>query len=197
MGATTLLFCHPASAQEPAAAAPIAAPGSPTPYRINPGDELQVFVWGEERLQRSVRVLPDGSFSFPLVGRIDALNKLPTDIEKVIADGLKSQYRGDVPQVTVSVVSPGGFQFSIIGKVNSPGTFTPGRYLNVIEALSIAGGPSEFAQLSNIVIIRKSGETLTPFRVRLNDVVRGSVTQSDLTPDRIPQIQSGDTIIVP
>lgn len=196
LGAPILLLCLPASAQEPAvASAPTTV--AATPYRINPGDELQIFVWGEERLQRSVRVLPDGSFSFPLVGRVDALNRLPTEIETVISNGLKSQYRGEVPQVTVSVATPAGFQFSVIGKVNNPGTFTPGRYVNVLEALSFAGGPSEFAQLGNIIIIRKAGEGLTSFRVRLNDLLRGSPSQRDLSPEGIPQIHGGDTVIIP
>jgi polysaccharide biosynthesis/export protein len=186
-----------APAQE--AAAPAAAAATPTvnPYRINPGDELQVFVWGEERLQRAVKVLPDGSFSFPLVGRVEAMNKLPTELERVISEGLKSQYRGDVPQVTVSVTSPSGLQFSVIGKVRNPGTFNPGRYVNVLEALSFAGGPSEFANLGNIIIIRKEGENLSSFRVRLSDLLRGSPSADDLTAARIPQIRSGDTVIVP
>lgn len=198
-----LFIITPASAQEPAAA-PVAAAAAPTgnaiavtPYRINPGDELQVFVWGEERLQRSVKVLPDGSFSFPLVGRVDALNKLPTDLETIISNGLKAQYKGDVPQVTVSVTSPVGFQFSVVGKVRNPGTFTPGRYINVLEALSFAGGPADFAQLGNIIIVRKQGEGLTSFRVRLNDLLKGSPSQQDLSTSGIPPIQGGDTVIVP
>ena len=127
-------------------------------YRINAGDQLEVFVWGEERLQRQVRVLPDGSFSFPLVGRVEAEGKLPSDIEGIVSKGLKSQFRGDVPQVTVSVVNPAGLQFSIMGKVRNPGTFNTGRYINLLDALSFAGGPSDFAQLGSILIVRKDGE---------------------------------------
>src|SRR5690349_10525922 len=80
------------------------------PYLIKPGDELDVLVWGDERLQRSVRVLPDGTFAFPLVGQVVAAGRLPAELERVIAAGLQSQYRGQVPQVTVSVKSPAGFQ---------------------------------------------------------------------------------------
>jgi polysaccharide biosynthesis/export protein len=166
-----------------------------TPYRINPGDELEIFVWGEERLQREVRVLPDGSFTFPLVGKIDALNALPGEIEARITRGLEPQYRGAVPQVTVSVKSPAGLQFSVVGKVRNPGTFTPGRYVNALEALSFAGGPTEFAQLGGIVIIRKNGSGLQALRVRLSDTLRGS--PGDLGATTIPQIQGGDTVIVP
>src|SRR5215217_7564829 len=74
-------------------------------YRIYPGDEIEVFVWGDERLQRTVRVLPDGSFSFPLVGQVVAQDQLPVDLERIIAAALRPQYRGVVPQVTVIVKS--------------------------------------------------------------------------------------------
>jgi polysaccharide export outer membrane protein len=166
-------------------------------YRINPGDELEILVWGEERLQREVRVLPDGTFSFPLVGRVDALNRLPTEIERTISAGLKTQYSGTVPQVTVMVRNAAGLQFSVVGKVRNPGTFTPGRYVNALEALSFAGGPNEFAQLGNVMIIRKERGVLTSYRVRLNDVFKGSASASDLTSEAIPQIRGGDTVVVP
>jgi polysaccharide export outer membrane protein len=164
-------------------------------YRINPGDELDVLVWGDERLQRSVRVLPDGTFAFPLVGQVLAAGRLPSELERIITAGLQPQYRGQVPQVTVSVKNPTGFQFSVVGKVKGPGTFTPGRYVNALEALSIAGGATEFADLGNIRIIRKSGDDLLTIRVRVVDALRGSGGRLSTTD--IPQILSGDTLVVP
>jgi len=172
------------------------APATPgVAYRINPGDELDILVWGDERLQRSVRVLPDGTFAFPLVGQVVAAGRLPSELERLITAGLQPQYRGQVPQVTVSVKNPSGFQFSVIGKVKGPGTFTPGRYVNALEALSIAGGPSEFADLNNIRIVRKVGEGLTTIRIALGDAIKGSGNR--LTPAQNPQILSGDTLVVP
>lgn len=195
-----MLVAAPAAPLVAAPAAPLAAQDRitniPGPaYRINPGDELDVLVWGEDRLQRTVRVLPDGTFAFPLVGQVSAAGLLPADLEKIISAGLRSQYRGEVPQVTVSVKTPSGYQFSVIGKVRSPGTFTPGRYVNALEALSIAGGPSEFAQTANVRIIRKSGQQLVTMRVRLSDALKGNL--SNIGPEDIPFIQSGDTLVVP
>jgi polysaccharide export outer membrane protein len=174
---------------------PAFAQAAASAYRINPGDEVEVLVWGDERLQRVLRVLPDGTFAFPLVGQVVAAGKLPADLERVISAGLKGQYRGEVPSVTVSVKSPSGFQFSVIGKVKSPGAFTPGRYVNALEALSIAGGPSEFAQTSNIRIIRKEGNQLRVIPVRIVNVLRGDTSR--LGSEEIPQIVSGDTLVVP
>ena len=177
------------------AAAVAAQPSKLRAYRINPGDEIEVYVWGEERLQRTVKVLPDGTFSFPLVGQIDALNKLPSEIEAEISKGLRSQYRENVPQVTVSVKVPSGLQFSVAGKVKGAGAFTAGRYVNVLEALVMAGGPADFADVSNVAILRKSGTGLVVIKVRLTDILKGNPSGRDLA--GLPQLESGDTVIVP
>jgi len=174
---------------------PPAATVSGTPYRINPGDELEILVWGDERLQRSVLVLPDGTFAFPLVGQVNAAGRLPGDIERVITAGLQPQYKGPVPQVTVSVKKASGYQFSVVGKVRNPGTFTPGRYVNVLEALAIAGGPAEFANPAGARVIRKAGNQLFVVPVRLQDALRGDT--ANLGPNEIPRIESGDTLVVP
>lgn len=177
-----------AQAQEPASGAPA--------YRINPGDELDVLVWGEERLQKRVRVLPDGSFTFPLVGRIDAAGRLPTEIQAIVTEGLRPQYRGDVPEVTVAVVTPAGMQFSVMGRVRNPGTFTSGRYVTVLEALSLAGGPTEFAELGNVMVLRNEGGRTRMYRVRLQNVMRGVPSEEELAVSGM-EIRVGDTVIVP
>ncbi len=164
-------------------------------YRISPGDDLEVMVWGDERLQRIVRVLPDGTFGFPLIGQVMAAGLLPSDLQRVITAGLRPQYKDVVPQVTVSVKNPGGYQFSVIGKVKAPGTFTPGRYVNALEAIGVAGGPTEFAQVNKIKIIRKFGQQLQTIPVQIGPALKGDVDQ--LTPRDSPPIQSGDTLLVP
>ena len=166
-------------------------------YRVNPGDELQISVWREDQLQRTVIVLPDGSLSFPLVGRIDAFGQTPRQIEEAIAAGLAGKYvDGNVPDVTVAVTKTSGLQFSVIGKVSSPGTFSPGRYLTLLEALSLAGGVNEFASLDNVVVVRKSGDGLVVIPVRLSDILR-SKSVSTAAVNALPLIRSGDTVIVP
>jgi polysaccharide export outer membrane protein len=186
-----LLNLAPAASQAQQGTATVPGPA----YRINPGDDLEILVWGDERLQRTVRVLPDGTFGFPLVGQVMAAGRLPSDLERIITVGLRPQYRDVVPQVTVLVKNPNGYQFSVVGKVKSPGTFTPGRYVNALEALGIAGGPSEFAQTNRIRIIRKMGQQLQTIPVPLGDALKGDVDR--LGPGQIPPIQSGDTLVVP
>ena len=183
---------RPPSAARPAAAGDLAAT---RPYRLKPGDLLSIYVWGEDRLSRDIKVLPDGTISFPLVGQISAMNKLPRDVEAEIVAGLKPKYRDTVPQVTVSVKDAVGMQFSIVGKVKNPGAFTSGRYVNVLEAVALAGGPAEFADMGNVRILRKTDGGLTVMRVRLSDILKGNPSDRDLA--GLPQIESGDTVVVP
>ena len=197
VAALCLLAPLPALGQEPQVAARTTVPPLPA-YRINAGDELEIYVWGEERLQRAVKVLPDGTIAFPLVGQVMARGLLPQELERTISDRLASQYREQVPQITVSVVAPSGMQFSVMGRVNAPGTFTPGRYVNVLEALSMAGGPNEFANLDNVLIIRKVGDSLQAFRLRIGSVFKNGGNLDDpRSLASISSIQSGDTVIVP
>ena len=193
LGCALMNLTTAAVAQTPLSVPPSATVAG-TPYRINPGDQLQIMVWGDERLQRSVLVLPDGTFAFPLVGQVNAAGKLPSEIERAITIGLQPQYKGPVPQVTVSVEKASGYQFSVVGKVRSPGTFTPGRYVNALEALAIAGGPSEFANTNAIRLIRKAGDRIFVISVRIQDALRGDTR---LNATDIPRIESGDTMVVP
>jgi polysaccharide export outer membrane protein len=117
-------------------------------------------------------------------------------METLITNGLSAQYVGAVPQVTVSVLVPSGMQFSVMGRVNAPGTFSPGRYVNVLEALSMAGGPSEFANLDNVLIIRKSGEQLSTLNVRLAPLFKTGADAKDVARGNILLIETGDTVIV-
>lgn len=175
---------------------PVAATSAASTYRINAGDQLEVYVWGEERLQREVKVLPDGTIAFPLVGQIRVQGYLPAEVEALITNGLSAQYVGAVPQVTVSVVAPSGMQFSVMGRVKAPGTFTPGRYVNVLEALGMAGGPAEFANLDNVLIIRKSSGKLTTLNARLAPLFKAGAEARDVAGGNIIEIETGDTVIV-
>ena len=193
-----------AQAQAPAQAATAqhsASTAQPTPavstYRINAGDELEIYVWGEERLQRQLRVLPDGTIAFPLVGQLRVAGQMPQEVERMVSDRLRDQYRGEVPFVTVSVRAATGMRFSVLGKVKSPGIFDATRYVNVLEALSQAGGPDEFANLDSITVIRGNGPNAQSYRVRIGQLFRAGVNPQDVQAANLIQIAPGDVIIVP
>lgn len=167
-------------------------------YRINAGDELEVFVWGEERMQRPVRVLPDGSFAFPLAGIIQAEGHSSREVADLIRDRIKGQYRTVVPDVTVAVRDPAGMRFYVIGKVRSPGSFPIGRSVNVVQALSLAGGTAEFADVGNAVILRQTANGQTVDRVNLADILKGGRSLSP-GPQKssLPLLGTGDVLVVP
>ncbi len=166
-------------------------------YRISAGDMIDVYVWGDERLQRSLTILPDGTFGFPLAGTVMAAGHTTSDVEAELSRLLAPQYKGVAPQVTVSVKQSTGMQISVIGKVRSPGSFSPTRYVTVLDALALAGGPTDFADLSNVVVLRNRGGKTTVVRVRLGGVLKGKPSDSDLAGDAIPQLLAGDTVVVP
>jgi polysaccharide biosynthesis/export protein len=183
--------------QAGAAPAPITVNAPGMTYHISPGDQLDIYVWGDERLQRSLSVLPDGTFAFPLAGTVHAAGRTPTDIEGELSKRLASQYKGEAPQVTVSVKVPSGMQVSVIGKVRAPGTFTPTRYVTVLDILAMAGGPTDFADVSNIVILRKDGGKTSVIHAKLGGLLKGKPSSGDLSMDGMPQLMAGDTVIVP
>lgn len=187
----TLAPVSMAVAQAPRAAAPL------PPYRVNAGDDLEIYVWGDERLQRTLKVLPDGSFAFPLAGTVRAIGRTPTEVEQELSKLLAPQYKGVPPQVTVSVRTATGMNVSVIGKVRTPGTFSPSRYINVLDALTLAGGPTEFADVSNVVILRRENGRMVSIRSRMGSVLKGRPSADDMSETGIPQLQSGDTVIVP
>lgn len=167
-----------------------AAANSPSqPYTLNPGDELSVSVWLEPDLKRDVVVLPDGSFSFPLVGRVVAKGYTTSQVEKTLKKKLKSY----IPQaaVTVSVSQVSGNKIYIIGEVNKPGEYLLSRPLDVIQALSLAGGLTGYASSGNIIILRKTKRKTIALPFPYDDVQKGQQL------DRNFVLKSGDSIIVP
>jgi polysaccharide biosynthesis/export protein len=158
-------------------------------YTVKPGDTLQISVWKEPDLQGPVLVTPDGSFSFPLVGQVDARGKTVTDLQKVVSDKLR-QYMAD-PVVTVSVHDIKGNKVYVIGQVNRPGEFIVNPRVDVMQALSMAGGTTAFAALGNIIILRRSGAQQEALRFDYNDLVKGKNLQQNI------ELRSGDIVVVP
>ena len=172
-----------------AASAAVASPPD-APYTVKPGDTLMVSVWREPELQRPVLVEPDGTFAFPLCGQIDAHDKTVGQLQQEITQHL-GRFITD-PVVTVSLQKIRGNRIYVIGQVKLPGAFVVNPRVDVIQAISMAGGTTPFASLGNIKIIRRmaNGEQeALPFNY--NDVVHGNDLAQNVT------LEAGDVVVVP
>ena len=162
---------------------------TPPAYHIQPGDVLHVSVWKEQDLQAEVLVRPDGAFSFPLAGDVDTRGQSVEDLRAELTKRLK-RYIPD-PVVTIAVRQIVGNRIFVLGQVNRPGDFQFSRPVDVMQALSMAGGTTSFAALNDIVILRRAGGKLQSIRFHYADVARGK----DLAQNIL--LSSGDTIVVP
>lgn len=154
-------------------------------YQIRQGDVLDVSVWGDETLQKVIRVLPDGSISFPLAGQISVAGHSSSEVATMIIAKLK-KYLPD-PEVTVIVQSTDGNRIYILGKVNTPGPIPLLGPMTVLQALSISGGFDRFADLDEIKLLR-GNKTLD---VHYKDLLQGQNLSSNYV------LQADDTILVP
>jgi polysaccharide export outer membrane protein len=161
-------------------------------YALRHGDRLQISVWKEEALNREVRVLPDGSISFPLVGRILVSGMSTIDVEKRLLEGLKRY----IPEAVVTVVVTGtdGNSVYVLGKVVKPGPVAlTSPDTTVLQVLSQAGGLDRFANADAIMVMRRSPKDprAQMLRVRYSELLRGEALDSNVV------MRPGDTILVP
>jgi polysaccharide export outer membrane protein len=170
--------------------APSPAFGQAAPdYKLQPGDQLQIDVWREEELQRAVMIRPDGKFTFPLAGEMDAANRTVATIQAEIT----AKLRNYIPEavVTVTVTGIEGNKIYVIGQVTRPGAFVMNPQINVLQALSLAGGMTPFASTNDIVVLRGRGSEQKTLRFRYDDVARGRNLEENI------QLEAGDVVIVP
>jgi polysaccharide export outer membrane protein len=181
-----------AQAAQPAekpVASPAAQSGAQPGYLLSPEDILEISVWREESLTKQIVIRPDGAFSFPLVGDVQATGKTVEDVRTEVSQRLR-KYRPD-PVVSVSVLKVTGYKIYVIGKVNKPGEFVSGRFVDVLQALAMAGGVTPFAAENDIRILRRveGKEYVRTFRYA--EVRKGRNLEQNI------MLRSGDTVVVP
>jgi len=158
-------------------------------YRIGPEDILHISVWKEEDLDRKVLVRPDGGISFPLVGDIQVSGRTPLEVQ----DEIRQRIQRFVPEaeVTVSVDEISGYTVFVLGEVKEPGQFTLGRYVDVVQALTLAGGTTPYASESKIKILRRQDGREVVYKFSFSDIERGRSLEQNII------LQSGDVVVVP
>jgi polysaccharide export outer membrane protein len=160
-----------------------------TAYHVQPGDRLHVTVWREEGLDLEVLIRPDGGFSFPLAGDLNAIGKTVEELREELTGRLE-RYIPDLI-VTVLVQEINGNKIYVIGQVNQPGEFVVNPRVDVMQALSLAGGMTTFSSPNDIFVLRRDGERQMTMPFRFDDVARGRNLEQNVI------LQSGDVVVVP
>jgi len=158
-------------------------------YVIGPQDVLDIDVWKEKELTRTVEVRPDGKISLPLLNDVQASGLTPMQLAGNITDGLK-KFITD-PQVTVIVTDIRSQRVYILGEVVRPGAYPLLPGMNVLQALSSAGGFTMFANTKKIYVLRQQGGKQEKFSFNYKAAISGKRTDQDIT------LRAGDQIVVP
>jgi polysaccharide export outer membrane protein len=177
-----------AEAAAPAPPSPSTSP-SPAEYQIGPEDILKVTVYGHEDLTQTVVVQSDGTFVFPLIGRVKAGDLSPKELERKITVLLSQGFIRN-PQVTVLVQEYRSKTIFVVGEIMRPGTYPLSGSRTLVEALAKAG-PMTANAGAEVVIVRPQGEVQGP--VLPNQVGQGPASASaEVIRVNMPDIQAGD-----
>jgi polysaccharide export outer membrane protein len=182
---------QPAQAQ-PATGATSAVPKTATDdpnYIIGAQDVLDINVWKEGELTRTVPVRPDGKISLPLLNDVQAAGLTPMQLAAQITASLK-KFVSD-PQVTIVITAINSQRIYILGEVGRPGAYPLMPGMTMLEALSSGGGFTQFANVKKIYLLRKENGTLKKYPFNYKDVIHGKAAEQNVP------LKAGDTIVVP
>jgi polysaccharide export outer membrane protein len=155
-------------------------------YLLGPGDVLQISVWGYPELTNIITVRPDGMVSFPLINEIKAVGKTPEEIRQEINQQLCKIIKD--AQVSLTVLNFRTINVSVLGEVSKPGLYSLTERVDVLKAISAAGGLTDKAGLRNATIIREEQEIISVDLEKL-------LIQNDLTQNYL--LNSGDSLYIP
>jgi polysaccharide biosynthesis/export protein len=159
------------------------------PYRIGREDVLDVAVWRDGDLSRTLPVRPDGFISLPMVGEVRAEGRTPIELSEQIRESLKAYVQE--PRVTVIVREVNSSRVFITGEVAHPGAYPLRGRVSVLQALALAGGFTDFADRDGIVVLRRQDNGGDPIPVSYSELVDAAKNNEPL------DLRPGDTIVVP
>jgi polysaccharide export outer membrane protein len=156
-------------------------------YKIGPQDVLRIDVWKETEISRSVPVRPDGKISLPLLNDVQAAGLTAMELANNITEGLKKFINN--PQVTVTVAEINSRRVYVTGEVTKPGAYALLPNMTALQALTSAGGFTQFSNPKKIYVLRNEGGKQVKHPFNYKAVLDGKQ-------DDIP-LRPGDTIVVP
>ncbi|MGB8472976.1 MAG: polysaccharide biosynthesis/export family protein [Candidatus Acidiferrum sp.] len=158
-------------------------------YSIAPDDVLTIDVWKEPEISRTVPVRRDGKISLPLLNDVQAAGLTPTQLGSEIVERLRATIVH--PQVTVIVAQMSSQQIYVLGQVTRGGAYPLVPDMTVMQALSIAGGFTPYANVKKIHVMRKENGEDKIFSMNYKEVISGRKTEQNI------HLKPGDTIVVP
>jgi polysaccharide biosynthesis/export protein len=158
-------------------------------YQLGAEDVMLISVWKDEQLTREVVVRPDGMFSFPLIGDVQAEDRTVDQIRTDLVQRL-TKYIPNA-NVSVAVMKVVSYKVYVVGRVNKPGEYLIGHYTDVLQALSLAGGLTPFAAENDIKVMRRVGREQHAIPFRYGDMRKGRALEQNIV------LQRGDVVMVP
>lgn len=158
-------------------------------YQLGAEDVLVISVWKDEQLTREVVVRPDGMFSFPLIGDVQAEDRTVDQIRTDLVQRLTKYIPN--PNVSVAVTKVASYKVYVVGRVNKPGEYLIGHYTDVLQALSLAGGLTPFAAENDIKVMRRVRGEQHAIPFRYGDMRKGRALEQNIV------LQRGDVVMVP
>jgi polysaccharide export outer membrane protein len=158
-------------------------------YRLGAEDIMLISVWKDEHLTREVVVRPDGMFSFPLIGDVQAQDRTVDQIRTELVGRLTKYIPS--PNVSVAISKVGSYKVYVVGRVNKPGEYAIGHYTDVLQALSLAGGLTPFAAENDIKVMRRVRGAQHAIPFRYGDMRKGRELEQNIV------LQRGDVVMVP
>jgi polysaccharide export outer membrane protein len=183
--------------QKPVKAAPsaptggaVTKPATDDPnYVIGAQDVLDISVWKEPEVSRSVPVRPDGKISLPLLNDVQAAGLTPTQLAAQITESLKKYVAN--PQVTVIVTTMNSQRVYLLGEVGRPGAYPLLPGMTILQALSSGGGFTQYANTKKIYLLRLVDGRQEKYPFNYKDAIAGKHAEQNIP------LKAGDTIVVP
>lgn len=175
----------------PSRAADERIPSAHLDYIIGPEDVLEISVWKNPDLSKTVMVRPDGKISLPLIGDVRASGLTPEELRENIVAELGKYQQTVVASVIVDQIN--SYKVFVFGEVASPGVFSLKRRTSLVQAIAMAGGFNQFASRNDIIVLREAdGEKSERMAIRFDDIV-----YSDKSARKNIILKPGDTVFVP
>lgn len=162
---------------------------TPAEFQIGPGDRIEIKVWRHDDLDMDVRVAPDGTISFPLLGTVPVSGKTYSEIRDLLTSSIATYYQD--PQVSVNLVELQSQKVLVFGEVSQPGVLQLSNEMSILEALTRTGGINQYSRTNNVLLVRGGLSEPELYTVDVESIF----SEGDL--GQMVYLQRGDIVVVP